>query len=97
MSKLQKACELSIEEEFAQLDKDFNKLKALRERSGMNLKQFSEYFNIPYRTLQHWEAGDRKCPEYLLDLIEYKLLNEHLIKGYDDFKKQLNKKQNGNG
>lgn len=50
--------------------------KELRQKSGMNLKQFSEYFNIPYRTIQHWEAGDRKCPDYVLELIEYKLQNE---------------------
>lgn len=50
--------------------------KDLRQRSGMNLTQFSEYFHIPYRTIQHWEAGTRKCPEYLLELMQYKLNNE---------------------
>lgn len=47
--------------------------KELREQSGMNLKQFSEYFEIPYRTIQNWEGGQRTCPEYLLKLMEYKL------------------------
>ena len=47
--------------------------KELREQSGMNLKQFSEYFEIPYRTIQNWEGGQRKCPEYLLKLMQYKL------------------------
>lgn len=50
--------------------------KKLREQSGMNLTEFSQYFNIPYRTLQHWEHGTRKCPDYLLKLIEYKLIKE---------------------
>lgn len=47
--------------------------KTLRTESGMNLTQFSKYFNIPYRTLQHWEHGTRTCPSYLLELMQYKL------------------------
>jgi DNA-binding transcriptional regulator YiaG len=44
--------------------------------SGMSLKAFSDYFEIPYSTLQHWKRGERECPEYLLKLIEYKLKKE---------------------
>lgn len=54
--------------------------KELRERSGMSRQQFIEYFNIPYRTIQSWELGDRQCPEYLLALMEYKLRHEGFIK-----------------
>lgn len=50
--------------------------KELREKSGMNLTEFSKYFNIPYRTVQNWELGTRKCPDYLLDLMAYKLEKE---------------------
>ena len=51
--------------------------KELRQQSGMNLKQFSEYFEIPYSTIQNWEGGHRHCPEYLLKLMQYKLDNEN--------------------
>ena len=51
--------------------------KEIRKKSGMNLTQFAEHFEIPYRTVQNWESGTRKCPEYLLKLIEYKLNNEN--------------------
>ncbi len=54
-------------------------IKEMQEKSGMNIKQFSEYFKLNYRTVQHWEYGTRKCPEYLIELIEYKLKNEKLI------------------
>jgi DNA-binding transcriptional regulator YiaG len=54
-------------------------IKELRIQSGMNIKQFSEYFGIPYRTIQNWESGQRNCPEYLLSLIEYKLKKENII------------------
>lgn len=53
--------------------------KELRERSGMNMTKFAEYFGIPYRTVQNWELGSRKCPDYLLELMEYKLRNEKKI------------------
>ena len=47
--------------------------KELRKASGMTQAQFSEYFNIPKRTIENWERGANKCPEYLLSLMAYKL------------------------
>lgn len=47
--------------------------KELRQRSGMNQTEFANYFGIPRRTVQNWEGGQRQCPEYLLDLMKYKL------------------------
>lgn len=54
--------------------------KELREASGMNKTDFGKYFGIPFRTVQNWEGGSRKCPEYLLDLMKYKLEKEGLLK-----------------
>lgn len=53
------------------------KLKSIRAKTGMNRREFSEYFGIPYRTMQDWELGNRKMPEYLLRLIAYKIETEH--------------------
>lgn len=50
--------------------------KMLREQSGMNRKDFSDWLSIPYRTMQEWELGRRVMPEYVLRLITYKVLNE---------------------
>ena len=55
-------------------------LKELRELSGMSRNEFAEYFQIPYRTLQKWELGERECTPYLLDLMRYKLEKEGIIK-----------------
>ena len=55
------------------------KIKQLRVSSKMTQKQFSEYLNIPKRTIEDWENGRRKSPEYVVELIEYKLKNEGLI------------------
>ena len=45
----------------------------LRAESGMNLTEFSKFFEIPYRTVQNWEYGQRECPDYLIKLMEFKL------------------------
>ncbi len=54
--------------------------KELRQASGMNKTKYAEYFNIPYRTVQNWELELRQCPDYLLDLMQYKLEKEGIIK-----------------
>jgi len=46
-------------------------LKEIREMLGMNRTEFSRYIDIPLRTLDEWEAGRRKMPEYVLRLITY--------------------------
>lgn len=56
------------------------KLVRLRKSTGMNRREFTEYFGIPYRTMQDWELGNREMPEYLLRLMEYKVEMEKLKK-----------------
>ena len=53
-------------------------LRKLRESTGMNRKEFCEYFEIPYMTETDWELGNRRVPQYLLRLIEYKIQMEKL-------------------
>lgn len=65
-----------------------DRLIKLRESTGMNRRQFAEYFEIPYRTVQDWELGSREMPEYLLRLIAYKLRMEQLIKSKGDTDEQ---------
>jgi len=56
------------------------KIKELRESTGMNRKEFCEYFNIPYRTVTEWERDNRHAPEYVLRLLEYYIRMENLVK-----------------
>jgi len=61
-------------------------IKELREQTGWSQQKFGDYFGIPKRTIQSWEAevnGRRECSKYIIDLIEYKLKNEGIIKGSD--------------
>lgn len=59
---------------------DRERLIQLKETSGMNWKEFAEYFEIPYRTMQDWEHGRRAMPHYLLQLMEYKLRMESIVR-----------------
>ena len=56
------------------------KIKELRESTGMTRKEFCEYFNIPYRTVTEWERDNRHAPEYVLRLLEYYIRMEGLMK-----------------
>lgn len=55
-----------------------NTIKALREKTGLNRKEFSAYVGIPLRTIEDWEAGRRTPPEYIPRLIAYQLKYEEL-------------------
>jgi putative transcriptional regulator len=55
-------------------------VKELRTAAGMTQKAFAEYFGISKRAIESWEGGKRECPAYLLDLMEYKLRNENMIR-----------------
>lgn len=54
-------------------------IKELRKASGMTQAQFAEFFNVPKRSVENWDSGTNKCPQYLVELMEYKLLNEKKI------------------
>lgn len=40
------------------------------ESKGLGQSEFSRMFNIPLRTVQHWAEGDRKPPEYVIEMAE---------------------------
>ena len=52
----------------------------LRNSTGMSRREFCEYFEIPYRTMQDWELGNRQMPDYLLRLMKYKIEIEKMYK-----------------
>jgi DNA-binding transcriptional regulator YiaG len=42
----------------------------IRKITGLNRSKFAEHYGIPYRTLQDWELGKNKVPEYIKNLLE---------------------------
>ena len=64
-----------------------DKLIELRKSTGMNRRQFCEYFEIPYMTVSDWEHGNRRVPAYLFRLVEYYVRMEQMKKE-DDFSEE---------
>ena len=56
------------------------KIKELREITGMNRREFCDFFSIPYRTVTEWERDNRHAPEYVMRLLEYYIRMEKLEK-----------------
>lgn len=57
-----------------------NKIKELRESTGLNRKEFCEQFDIPYRTVTEWELGHRNAPPYVFRFLEYYIQMQGLLK-----------------
>lgn len=60
-------------EEINNIEIQKNKLYMLREEMGLNRKEFAFRYGIPLRTIEDWEYGKRKMPDYLLRLLAYKV------------------------
>lgn len=45
-------------------------IREIRELSGLSRAEFSRLYNIPKRTLEDWDAGIRKPPIYVVELLE---------------------------
>ena len=67
-----------------------DKIKQLRELTGMNRREFCEYFKIPYSTVTEWERGGRHAPDYLVQLLEYYIRVEQITKEKVDAKPDSN-------
>ena len=48
---------------------DKNGIKETRIKHGLTIKQVSDLTSVPYRSLQNWEAGVRKCPDYVTNMV----------------------------
>lgn len=54
-------------------------IKSLRARTGMTQAKFAEHLGIPRRTVEDWERELRCPPEYVVNLIAFRLRAEGLI------------------
>lgn len=50
----------------------------LRSETNLSEESFSKYFNIPLEKVKEWSKKNN-CPEYIYDLIEYKMEKEKLF------------------
>ena len=54
-----------------------NTIKDKRIELGLTQQQLSKITGIPFRTIQNWEGGQRKCPDYVEKLLLFYL--EHTV------------------
>ena len=54
-------------------------IREVRQFANLTQKQMSDLLGIPLRTIEDWDSGRRKPPEYVTALIIFKLTAE----GYD--------------
>ena len=52
------------------------RIRLARMSTLLSQRAFAKELNIPYRSIENWESGQRVPPEYVVELIEYKLENE---------------------
>ena len=70
-------------------------IREMRTKLGDTQSEFASRYNIPFRTIQNWETGLRKPPEYIITLLENRiredLVNRKTAKlpQYDPHKKNL--------
>ena len=73
-------------------------IRDMRKQLGDTQSEFARRYNIPIRTIQNWEAGVRKPPEYILDLLNTRvredLVNKKatVLPEYDSHKENLPKR-----
>jgi len=70
----------------------------MRTAFGDTQSEFAERYHIPFRTIQNWEAGVRKPPEYVAALLESRIQSDlynrktRTLPKYDTRKKALPKR-----
>lgn len=50
-----------------------NKYRTLRKKTGLSMKKFGDKYGIPFRTVQDWERDMRTPPEYVYELLKFKV------------------------
>lgn len=46
-----------------------SKIREVRIRHGLTQKQVSDITGVPLRSIENWEAGVRKCPNYVEKMV----------------------------
>ncbi len=51
----------------------------IRKKLNITQKEFGNLFGIPLRTIQNWEYGNRKVPDYIVNMMEEILVSRGLL------------------
>ncbi len=73
-------------------------IRDMRTRLGVTQSEFAARYHIPFRTIQNWETGLRKPPEYIVKLLEGRIKEDlvnrktAILPNYDTHKPDLPKR-----
>lgn len=51
-------------------------IKEIRALTELSQPKFCEKYGIPLPTLRKWEQGHRTCPDYVVELLEFKVMED---------------------
>ena len=54
-------------------------IKEIRALTGLSQTKFAEKYEIPRRTIECWEAEQRKPPEYVMKLLERCVKEDYML------------------
>ncbi len=75
-------------------------IRGMRSQLGDTQSEFAARYHIPFRTIQNWETGVRKPPEYIINLLESQVKKDLVnrktttLPKYNPQKKDLPKRSN---
>lgn len=69
-------------------------IQTMRKQLGDTQTEFSMRYQIPFRTIQNWENGIRKPPEYMMILLEHQVKEDLINRKTKELPKYDVKKQN---
>ena len=53
-------------------------IKELRALTGLSQQKFGDKYGIPRRTIQNWELGYRKPPDYIVGMLEAEIKKDYV-------------------
>ena len=61
-----------------------NAIKRFREEHGLTQKAMSDMYGININTIQNWEQGRSKCPEYIFELLRMDQFHRKMEKKHEE-------------
>lgn len=55
-------------------------IREIRDSTGLSQAKFAAALHIPVRSVQKWETGERSCPDYVVELIAYRVQHDSQFK-----------------
>ncbi len=53
-------------------------IKEIRALTGLSQVKFCEKYHIPLNTFARWEQGKREPPDYMMELLEFKVREDNM-------------------